>query len=63
MKMMLKFLDPLFFLHHCDLDRVLWNWQQKDLPRRLPVGLSCLTTVVRISRWTLRLTLASSLGM
>jgi tyrosinase len=28
-------IDPLFFLHHCNLDRVLWNWQQKDLPRRL----------------------------
>ncbi|KAJ5432315.1 uncharacterized protein N7458_011471 [Penicillium daleae] len=27
--------DPLFFLHHCNIDRVLWNWQQKDLPRRL----------------------------
>lgn len=27
--------DPLFFLHHCNLDRVLWNWQQKDLPARL----------------------------
>ncbi|OOQ82521.1 monooxygenase [Penicillium brasilianum] len=27
--------DPLFYLHHANLDRVLWNWQQKDLPARL----------------------------
>jgi tyrosinase len=23
--------DPLFYLHHGNLDRVLWVWQQKDL--------------------------------
>jgi tyrosinase len=27
--------DPLFFLHHGNLDRVLWQWQQKDLATRL----------------------------
>jgi tyrosinase len=27
-------LDPLFFLHHCNLDRVFWEWQNKDLPTR-----------------------------
>ncbi|KAF2030697.1 monooxygenase [Setomelanomma holmii] len=27
--------DPLFFLHHGNLDRVLWLWQQKDLKTRL----------------------------
>ena len=27
-------LDPLFFLHHANLDRIWWNWQQVD-PARL----------------------------
>lgn len=27
--------DPLFFLHHGDLDRIFWQWQQKDLKTRL----------------------------
>jgi tyrosinase len=27
-------LDPLFFLHHCNLDRIVWEWQNKDLPTR-----------------------------
>ncbi|KAH7065797.1 monooxygenase [Paraphoma chrysanthemicola] len=27
--------DPLFYLHHGNLDRVFWLWQQKDLVRRL----------------------------
>lgn len=27
--------DPVFFLHHAYLDRVWWQWQQKDLPARL----------------------------
>lgn len=27
--------DPLFFLHHAYLDRVWWQWQQRDLPARL----------------------------
>ncbi|KAF1849647.1 Di-copper centre-containing protein [Cucurbitaria berberidis CBS 394.84] len=27
--------DPLFFLHHGNLDRILWAWQQKDLKTRL----------------------------
>ncbi|KAJ5762105.1 uncharacterized protein N7511_005487 [Penicillium nucicola] len=27
--------DPLFFLHHGNLDRVFWEWQNKDLPARL----------------------------
>ncbi|KAF9634526.1 putative oligosaccharide translocation protein rft1 protein [Lasiodiplodia theobromae] len=26
--------DPLFYLHHCNLDRILWEWQKKDLPAR-----------------------------
>ncbi|KAH8429314.1 tyrosinase family protein [Aspergillus melleus] len=26
--------DPLFFLHHGNLDRVLWEWQRKELPAR-----------------------------
>jgi tyrosinase len=28
-------LDPLFYLHHAFLDRVWWQWQQRDLPARL----------------------------
>jgi tyrosinase len=27
--------DPLFFLHHGNLDRIFWEWQQKDLKTRL----------------------------
>ena len=27
--------EPLFYLHHANIDRVLWLWQQKDLKRRL----------------------------
>jgi len=27
--------DPLFFLHHTQLDRIWWMWQQKDKERRL----------------------------
>ncbi|KAF2147297.1 uncharacterized protein K452DRAFT_293744 [Aplosporella prunicola CBS 121167] len=27
--------DPLFYLHHGNLDRILWEWQKKDLPTRL----------------------------
>ncbi|CAI7637454.1 unnamed protein product [Penicillium glandicola] len=26
--------DPLFYLHHGNLDRIFWEWQQKDLPTR-----------------------------
>lgn len=27
--------DPVFFLHHAQLDRLWWLWQQRDIPRRL----------------------------
>jgi tyrosinase len=27
--------EPLFYLHHGNLDRVFWEWQQKDLKTRL----------------------------
>ncbi|KAJ7669374.1 tyrosinase [Mycena polygramma] len=27
--------DPVFYLHHANLDRIWWDWQQLDLPRRL----------------------------
>lgn len=27
--------DPLFYLHHGNLDRILWEWQSKDLAIRL----------------------------
>lgn len=27
--------DPIFFLHHAYLDRVWWQWQEKDLEARL----------------------------
>ena len=28
-------LDPVFFLHHVNLDRLWWQWQQIKLPDRL----------------------------
>lgn len=27
--------DPIFYLHHTNLDRIWWQWQQADLPGRL----------------------------
>lgn len=27
--------DPIFFLHHTNLDRLWWEWQAQDLPARL----------------------------
>ena len=27
--------DPVFFLHHTQLDRLWWLWQQKDIKNRL----------------------------
>lgn len=26
--------DPIFFLHHTNLDRLWWDWQAMDLPTR-----------------------------
>jgi len=28
-------LDPLFFLHHAQMDRLWWQWQQADPKKRL----------------------------
>lgn len=27
--------DPIFWLHHANLDRVWWSWQKRDLEKRL----------------------------
>jgi tyrosinase len=27
--------DPIFYLHHSQLDRLWWLWQQRDLQNRL----------------------------
>lgn len=27
--------DPIFWMHHANLDRVWWSWQKKDLSKRL----------------------------
>lgn len=27
--------DPIFWLHHANLDRVWWSWQARDLGKRL----------------------------
>jgi tyrosinase len=27
--------DPVFYLHHTNLDRLFWSWQQEDLSTRL----------------------------
>lgn len=29
------YLDPLFYLHHANLDRIWWQWQQKNPAKRL----------------------------
>jgi len=36
--------DPIFFLHHANLDRVWWSWQMKNQPARLTDfgGPSCI---------------------
>jgi len=26
--------DPVFFLHHAQIDKLWWAWQQQDLPKR-----------------------------
>lgn len=28
-------IDPIFYLHHGNMDRIWWEWQQKDLKGRL----------------------------
>ena len=28
-------LDPVFFLHHTQLDRMWWRWQHMDITKRL----------------------------
>jgi len=37
--------DPLFFLHHANLDRVWWQWQEQDLSVRM-ADISELTDTV-----------------
>jgi tyrosinase len=27
--------DPIFYLHHANLDRVWWSWQSRDIKNRL----------------------------
>jgi tyrosinase len=27
--------DPIFWMHHANLDRVWWSWQKRDLKKRL----------------------------
>ncbi|KAF5311053.1 hypothetical protein D9619_008149 [Psilocybe cf. subviscida] len=31
----LLYSDPIFYLHHANLDRVWWSWQKKNLAKRL----------------------------
>lgn len=28
-------IDPIFYLHHANLDRVWWSWQKNNLAKRL----------------------------
>ena len=30
-----RYIDPLFYLHHANLDRIWWMWQQQNLNKRL----------------------------
>lgn len=30
--------DPIFYLHHCNVDRLWWNWQQSHPGALLPAG-------------------------
>ena len=31
----MTYADPIFFLHHAQLDRLWWRWQQENLTIRL----------------------------
>lgn len=33
--LLIQFIDPVFFLHHTQLDRLWWRWQQADPQQRL----------------------------
>ena len=33
--MLMQWIDPLFYLHHANIDRLWWKWQAADLPARL----------------------------
>jgi tyrosinase len=36
--------DPLFFLHHGEIDRVYWTWQNHGLPERLNAVAGTITS-------------------
>ncbi|KAF9459986.1 hypothetical protein BDZ94DRAFT_958875 [Collybia nuda] len=42
--------DPLFCMHHANLDRVWWSWQKKNLTAVLQIflGLSTSSTTIML---------------
>ncbi|KAI0474996.1 amino acid transporter [Xylariaceae sp. FL0804] len=44
--------DPIFYLHHTNLDRLWWEWQAADLPARLTdMGGNLVTTTLDDGEW------------
>jgi hypothetical protein len=44
-------LDPIFFFHHCFVDRVFWLWQKKH---GLPTSLRSFPNIPKPTRLTVR---------
>lgn len=48
--------DPIFFLHHANVDRLWWQWQQANLSARLTDMSGPLippTNIMKENRWLL----------
>ncbi|KAI5791080.1 hypothetical protein EDC01DRAFT_657047 [Geopyxis carbonaria] len=43
--------DPTFYIHHAFIDRLWWNWQQRDLPKRLNELSGYTTFIEPITGW------------
>jgi hypothetical protein len=54
--------DPLFYLHHAWLDKLWWNWQSRDLSKRL-AEIAGHTTRTRPAAGWIRATLNDTLNM
>lgn len=46
--------DPVFFLHHANLDRLFWKWQEANLTARLTDVSGIVTPpwyIMQQNRW------------